>query len=40
MLLEALNPSNIGKYNEVCSESKGRPVVFFLVKARKPEFHK
>jgi len=30
MLIEALNPSNREKYNKVCSESKGRPVVFFL----------
>jgi hypothetical protein len=30
MLLEALNASNIAKYNEACSASKGTPVVFFL----------
>jgi|ERR1700722_1799104 len=30
ILREALNPSNREKYNKVCSESKGMPVVFFL----------
>jgi hypothetical protein len=30
LLLEALNPSNIQKFNTACSESKGMPVVFFL----------
>ena len=30
ILDEALNPSNRGKYNEVCSETNGMPVLFFL----------
>ncbi len=30
MLDEALNPSNREKYNEVCSEGKGMPVMFLL----------
>jgi hypothetical protein len=32
ILREALNPSNREKYNKVCSEGKGSPVIFFLPK--------
>jgi hypothetical protein len=32
ILSEALNPSNREKYNKACSESKGKPVIFFLPK--------
>jgi hypothetical protein len=30
ILKESLNPSNLGKYNKVCSNLKGTPVLFFL----------
>jgi hypothetical protein len=30
LLMEALNPSNLGKYNNACSDSNGNPFLFFL----------